>query len=185
MLKKLLLTLSLLALLAGCHTVPKTNQAYELFPAALVAEPIQMRAGYEHTTQPFEITSPKQAWDVSIGFARRDAVTPVKQFFCWIEPRGEVSFRRFNNCTNNEPGISLRWELIDSQGKTLVRYSYDALKQDTGGTYAGNAVTKTLSGFANFPSGTYRLKVTVLRDFPELDAHSPHILVNLPFFRKN
>ena len=185
MFKKLLFTLSLLALLAGCHTAPKTNQAYELFPAALVAEPIQMRAGYEHTTQPFEITSPKQAWDVSIGFARRDAVTPIKQFRCWIESRKDDFSRRYHHCIDDEPGINLRWELIDSQGKTLVRYSYDALKQEAGGTYASDAITKTLSGFANFQQGTYRLKVTVLRDFPELDAHSPHILVNLPFFRKN
>ena len=53
--KRTYVVFALLALLGngltGCHSVPKTNLAYDLFPAALLAEPIQMRAGVEHITQ--------------------------------------------------------------------------------------------------------------------------------------
>jgi len=171
--------------LTGCQTAPKTNLAYDLFPAALVAEPIQMRAGYEHITQPFEITGPEQRWNVSLGFARRDEITPVKVFFCWVDSR-KGSLRYLSHCTDDEPGIYARWELLNSDGKAVpgYAYTYDALIQNAGGTY-GKAVTRDMSGFTRLPKGTYRIKVTILRDFPQLDAHLPHILVNLPFFRKN
>jgi len=158
------------------------------FPSALLAEPIQLRAGYTHTTQPFQIKGPKERWAVALGFVRSDEAVSLEQKLkggsdiCWTDSPTEESRLIESKCKNINPGFSLRWELLREDGKAMARYEHDNLVKRGGGTYAGNAVTRTLSGFSDQSIGFYRLRVTVLRDAKELDFLKPHILVNRPFF---
>lgn len=184
--------------LSGCTTTSKvlttpgnTVAVAEYFPLALLAEPIQLRAGYTHLTQPFEIKGPEQTWNVELGFVRNDqGLTPEQRraggsIFCWTDsPANNERARIFWGCKTPSPGLNLRWELLRTDGVKVGEFSYDGLVQQAGGTSAANAITITISGFRNQPAGQYRLRVTVLRDFSELDTSKPHILINKPFFRK-
>ena len=154
----------------------------ELFPDALLAEPIRMRAGYTHTSQPFQVTSPDQIWEVSVGFVRRDDKIPFKRFACLVDSR-KSQLRNVRKCADDEPGIHMKWDLIRSDGTVIPGFTYDALTQDTSGQW-GNSVRSGLGKFVNQAAGTYRVKVTVLRDFAELDITDPHIVIDKPFFRR-
>jgi hypothetical protein len=182
------------AALVGCGgtpSLPTTSDnpapVAKHFPSALLAEPIQLRAGYSHLTQPFTIKSPRQRWNVSLGFVRSDEALTFQQKQdgqtdrCWTESPGESM--RPKTCKTDTPGYDLRWELLRSDGSIVTHYAYDSLRQDQGGTYSANAITRTLSGFTNQPPGEYQLRVTVRRDANELDFLKPHILIDRPFFR--
>ena len=157
----------------------------DLFPNALLAEPIQLRAGFTHLTQPFEIKGPEQTWNVEVGFVRNDQANPDGYIFCLTTSRLDNSARKYSRCKNDERGLNLHWELLRSDGTVVGSYSFDALTQQIDGSVSSrNSRSITLSGFRNQAAGQYRLRVTVLRDFPELDFAKPHLLVNKPFFRK-
>ncbi|MET3495107.1 hypothetical protein [Variovorax boronicumulans] len=179
-------------LLGGCAFTPTVLTTPgnpvpvgEVFPAALLAEPIQLRAGYVHTTQPFQIKGPKERWAVALGFVRTDTNRPIEKKVdgaydvCWTDAPGE-GFRP--KCNITTPGFSLRWELLREDGKMVTQYKHDNLVERSGGTYGATAITRTLSGFGDQGVGSYRLRVIVLRDGKELDFLKPHILVNRPFF---
>lgn len=158
----------------------------ELFPTALLAEPIKLRAGYTHTTQPFDVTNPVAVWEVSLGVVRRDEMIPFKRFFCLVFPReGQLRASKLveKRCPDDEPGIHIRWELLRSDGTAISEFTYDALKQNTSSQF-GHNVLIGLGAFTKQAAGQYRLRVTVLRDFPELDITNPHILIDKPFFRR-
>ena len=156
------------------------------FPSALLAEPIQLHEGYVHTTQPFTIKASGQRWAVALGFVRSDvALTPSQKANggsdrCWTEGPNE-GFRP-QVCRNITPGFHLRWELLNDEGVVTWRHTRDNLVEDAGGTYAADAITRTLSGFRDQSPGQYRLRISVLRDAKELDFLKPHILVDRPFF---
>ena len=145
----------------------------ELFPTALLAEPIKLRAGYTHTTQPFEVTSPEAVWEVSLGVVRRDEKIPAERFFCLVDSRNS-QLRKIRLCSNDEPGIHIQWELLSSDGKVVHSYTYDALKQIANNQTTRKAYQLGLGAFARQAVGQYTVKVTVLRDFPELDITGPH-----------
>lgn len=180
--------------LPGCWVIPpkvlttanNPVPVAEHFPAALVAEPIQLRKGYTHTTQLFTIKGPKERWTVAIGFVRSDeALAPSQKADggsdrCWTE--GPYEGMRPKVCRNSTPGFHLQWELLRADGSVASRYTRDNLVEDGGGTYGANAITRTLSGFRDQPPGQYRLRISVLRDARELDFLKPHVLVNRPFF---
>ena len=158
----------------------------ELFPNALLAEPIKMRAGYIHTSQSFEVASPDPIWEVSVGFVRRDDKIPFKRFHCLVDSRKSAhrsSILLEKMCPDDEPGIHMKWELTRSDGTVIPGFTYDALKQDTNGQ-SGRTYRVGLGAFTNQTAGQYRVKVTVLRDFPELDVTDPHIVIDKPFFRR-
>ena len=180
--------------LPGCWVIPpkvlttpdNPVPVAEYFPAALLAEPIQLRKGYTHTTQPFTIKGPKERWAVAIGFVRSDeALTPSQKAsggsdICWTNGPDEGMHSK--SCKSTTPGFYLRWELLREDGYIVSRQTRDNLVERGGGTYGANAITRTLSGFSDQPPGRYRLRVSVLRDAKELDFLKPHILVNRPFF---
>jgi hypothetical protein len=178
--------------IAGCGSAPpKTNLAHDLYPTALLAEPIKLRAGYEHVTQPFEVEGPEQSWSIELGLERHDdpnqangTSATTREFFCNATSRKDM-LRDVRKCSDTEPGIHLRWELFTIDGKIVRSATYDALLEKAGHTSTIYAVTVGLKGFTSLPKGTYRLKVVVLRDFLQLDANSPQILVSPPFFRKH
>ena len=158
----------------------------EVFPSALLAEPIQLRAGYTHTTQPFRIKDSKERWAVALGFVRTDeALTPSQRLAgdsntCWTDnPDKSI---RLKTCKSSSPGFHLRWDLLKEDGTVASHYEFDSLNANSGGTYAANAITSNFSGFSNQKVGTYRLRVNVFRDAKELDFLKPHILINRPFF---
>jgi len=156
------------------------------FPSALLAEPIQLRAGYSHTTQPFQIKGPKERWAVALGFVTTDAALTTQQRLnggsdtCWVDSPGKGL--RPKTCKNTTPGFNLQWQLLRADGSTAAQHAFDSSVEVSGGTYGANAITRTLSGFSDQGVGSYRLRVTVLRDAKELDFLKPHILVNKPFF---
>ena len=196
LLRKILTTLPLAAALVGmgslltsCGTTgpvlttpDNPVPVADLFPMALLAEPIKMRAGYTHTTQPFQIPSPDPVWEVSVGFVRHDDKIPFKRFACLVDSR-KSQLRDIRNCTDDEPGIHMKWELIRSDGTVVAGFAYDALKEKTNGQWS-DAVRVGLGAFTNQAAGTYRVRVTVLRDFPELDITDPHVIIDKPFFRR-
>ncbi|VTU26279.1 hypothetical protein [Variovorax sp. RA8] len=156
------------------------------FPSALLAEPIQLREGYTHVTQPFTIKAPNERWSTSLGFvAANGALTVQKRLvggsdMCWTNGPDEAM--RPRTCKNKTPGFHLRWELLREDGVVVVQRERDNLAKRGGGTYSANAITRTLSGFSNQRPGAYRLRITVLRDAKELDYLRPHILIDRPFF---
>lgn len=159
----------------------------ELFPTALLAEPIKLRAGYTHITQSFEVTSPETVWEVSLGVVRRDDEIPAKRFFCLVDSRESLSRSSLyleKKCPDDEPGIHIQWELLSADGMLIRWYTYDALKQNTNNQTTRIAYQLGLGAFTHLVAGQYRIKVTVLRDFPELDVTTPHIVVGRPFFRR-
>ncbi|MGJ7496999.1 hypothetical protein ACSFA8_18205 [Variovorax sp. RT4R15] len=182
------------AALVGCGVVPpnvlpthgNSVPIAKHFPAALLAEPIQLRAGFSYVTQPFPIAGPEERWAVALGFVRNDEPLTTQQRLagasntCWTDNPSKPI--RLKTCENFTPGFSVKWELLRENSSVAVQYAFDNLRADNGGTYAANAITSTLSGFSNQQSGFYRLRVTVLRDAKELDFLQPHILVNRPFF---
>jgi len=182
------------SVLGGCWIIPPNvlttpdNQVpvAKHFPSALLAEPIQLRAGYTHTTQPFQIKGPKERWAVALGFVRSDTGRPIEEKVneaydvCWTD--GPDKGLSYKTCKNTTPGFNLQWELLREDGSIAALYAFDSLRKDSGGTYSANAITRTLSGFSDQSIGSYRLRVTVLRDAKELDFLKPHILVNRPFF---
>ncbi|VTU26274.1 hypothetical protein [Variovorax sp. RA8] len=153
------------------------------FPSALLAEPIQLRMGYTHTTQPFTIKGPDERWTVAIGFVRNDQGVSLEEKLkgasntCLIETLRPPKF-----CRDASPGFNLQWELLREDGAVASRHALDSLSERSGGTYSGAAITRTLSGFRDQPPGQYRLRVSVLRDAKELDLLKPHILIDRPFF---
>jgi hypothetical protein len=155
----------------------------DFFPNALLAEPIKMRAGYTHTTQAFQVSDPDPVWEVSMGFVRRDDQMSFKRFACLVDSR-KSQLRDIRSCSNDEPGIYMKWELLRSDGVVIPGFTYDALKEQTNSQW-GSAVRVGLGAFTNQAAGSYRVKVTVLRDFPELDVTSPRIVIDKPFFRRN
>ena len=156
----------------------------DLFPNALLAEPIKMRAGYTHLTQPFPVAGPDPVWEVSVAFVRHDDKIPFKRFSCLVDSRKSLHRSMPEKyCPDDEPGIHMKWELIRSDGSVIPGFTYDALKQDTNGQW-GRSVRVGLGAFTNQAAGTYRVRVTVLRDFPELDVTDPHIVIDKPFFRR-
>lgn len=180
--------------LGGCSSSPKVTTAPEnsvqvgtIFPSALMAEPIQLRAGYIHTTQLFQIKESKERWTVALGFVRSDTRRSIEQKVdeaydvCWV--RGPGKGMGYMSCTKSiSPGFNLRWELLSADGEVASGYEFDSLREESGGTYSGVAITRTLSGFSGQAPGQYRLRVTVLRDGKELDFLKPHIVVDRPFF---
>lgn len=169
--------------LAAFSSIPATNSAQDLYPNALLVEPIKLRAGFVHVTQAFEVADPAAVREVSIGFKRVDDKLPIDRFFCFIDSRLDKFSREYHKCPNNEPGINLRWELVNEKGESLVTRTYDALVNATGSQSTKASLMLGLYTFSKQPKGMYRLKVTVLRDFPELDITDPHIVVGKPFFR--
>ena len=157
------------------------------FPNALLAEPLLLRAGNTHVTQPFAVSGSQERWTVALGFVRSDQALSAeerisgKTDICWTDSSIDPAPRP-RTCTNNAPGFKLRWELLRDDGATVAEFTFDSLVRREGGTYAENAITRTLSGFTNQKAGTYRLRVTILRDANELDFLRPHILVDRPFF---
>jgi hypothetical protein len=156
------------------------------FPSALLAEPIQMRQGSIHTTQPFMIRGPEERWAVAIGFVRSDEVlTPSQKADggsdrCWTNGPNEGMYPQV--CKNITPGFYLQWELLRQDGSIASRHARDNLVERGGGTYGAKSITRTLSGFRDQPPGQYRLRVSVLRDANELDFLKPHIVIDRPFF---
>lgn len=188
-------TLCALALgLPGCWIIPpkvlttpdNSVPVAKHFPSALLAEPIQLRKGYTHTTQEFGIKEANERWTVSLGFVAADNALTVQQRLdggsdtCWTN--GPNEGMRLRTCSNTTPGFHVRWELLRDDGNVVAQHERDNLVERGGGTYSANAVTRTLSGFSNQPPGRYRLRVTVLRDANELDFLKPHILIDRPFF---
>ncbi|WP_431127427.1 hypothetical protein [Variovorax paradoxus] len=180
--------------LGGCGIVPPTVlttpgnpvPVAKHFTSALLAEPIELRAGFSHVTQPFLIKGPQERWAVALGFVRNDELLTTQQRLagasntCWTDNPSKPI--RLKTCESITPGFSVKWELLRENSTVAMQYAFDNLRADNGGTYAANAITSTLSGFSNQQSGSYRLRVTVLRDAKELDFLQPHILVNRPFF---
>ena len=168
------------------NPVPVANY----FPNALLAEPLLLRAGNTHVTQPFAIKGPQERWTVALGFVRSDQVLSAQERMegrtdiCWTDSPIDPAPRP-RTCANSTPGFNLRWELLRDDGRTVAEFTYDSLVQREGGTYAANAITRAVSGFTNQSAGMYRLRITVLRDARELDFLKPHILVDLPFFRRS
>ena len=158
----------------------------DLFPTALLAEPIKMREGYTHLTQPFQVVGPNPVWEVSVGFVRRDDKIPFKRFLCLVDSRKSASRSSpllEKRCPDDEPGIHMKWELIRSDGTVIPGFTYDALKEKTNSQWS-DSVRLGLGAFTNQAAGQYRVKVTVLRDFPELDVTDPQIVIDKPFFRR-
>lgn len=155
------------------------------FPTALLAEPLQLRAGYIHETQPFAIKGPEERWSVALGFVRTDAGLTTQQRLdgqsntCWTDSPGDT----MKSCKQPTPGFHVRWELLRSNGSVAASAERDSLVGRGGGTSAANALTSTLSGFTRQSAGEYRLRVSILRDAEALDFLKPHILVDRPFFR--
>ena len=182
------------SVLGGCWIIPPNVlttpdnpvPVAKHFPSALLAEPIQLRAGYTHTTQPFQIKGPKERWAVALGFIRSDEALTTQQRLeggsntCWTDNPSKAI--HLKTCKSTAPGFNLRWELLRNDGVVAVRYAFDSLVANSGGTYAANAITSNLSGFSDQEQGIYKLRVIVLRDAEELDFLKPHILVNRPFF---
>jgi hypothetical protein len=180
--------------LAGCWVIPpkvlttpgNPVPVAKHFSSALLAEPIQLRKGYVHTTQPFMIKALDERWTVSLGFVAADSALTVQQRLdggsdtCWTNGPGEGM--RLRTCKNTTPGFHLRWELLREDGAVAAQGERDNLNERGGGTYSTNAITRTLSGFSKQRPGIYRLRITVLRDAKELDFLKPHILVDRPFF---
>ena len=157
------------------------------FPSALLAEPIQLRKGYTHTTQPFAIKGSNERWAVAIGFVRSDMDRPIEKKVnedydvCWIRSPGDGIGS--TSCNQNiGPGFDVSWELLHEDGSIAAQFRLDSSRKDSGGTFSVNAITRTLSGFRDKPAGRYRLRVSVLRDAKELDFLKPHILIDRPFF---
>jgi len=181
--------------LVGCWSVPNVLTTPDnpvavakYFPSALLAEPIELREGYTHTTQPFPIKSQTERWDVALGFVRMDQALSMQQKrdgaadTCWTD--SAIDPTRLRTCTNANPGFNLKWDLLRADGTIAGTYTHDSLIDRGGGTYAGNAITRTLSGFSNQAPGQYRLRITVLRDARELNFLKPHVVVEIPFFRR-
>jgi hypothetical protein len=129
----------------GCASAPSTNLAPDLYPAALLAEPIKMRAGFIHTSQAFTVTGPEQVWEVNIGFMRRDDKINVKRFFCLVDSR-KSPLREFNNCSNDEPSIHVKWVLVRLDGTEVGGFVYDALHQKANGQSSKKALQIGLAG---------------------------------------
>jgi len=181
--------------LPGCWVIPPkvlttTDNPVPVakhFPSALLAEPIQLRKGYIHTTQAFMIKRPSERWAVAIGFIRTDTNRPIKDKenenydLCWIRSPGDGIGS--TSCDKSiTPGFDVTWELLQEDGRVIARFRLDSLRRDSGGTFSATAITRTLSGFRDQPPGQYRLRVSVLRDANELDFLKPHIVVDRPFF---
>ena len=171
-------------LIASCASAPKhkTNLEPKLYPNAFLAEPIKLRAGFVHVTQKFEIAKMDEVWEVNIGFKRVDDKLPVNRFFCLVESRLNKFSRDYSKCTNDEPGVNLRWELIDGSGEVIRYQTYDALKELTGSQSSRDSFMLGLHTFYTPYKGLYRLKITMLRDFQELDITDQHIVLDRPFF---
>jgi len=186
---------TLMLALPGCWIIPpkvlttpdNPVPVAKHFPSALLAEPIQLRKGYIHTTQAFVVKGPDERWSVSLGFVAADSALTVQQRLdggsdtCWTN--GPNEGMRLKSCRNTTPGFHLRWELLRDDGTVVAEHERDNLVERGGGTYSANAITRTLSGFSSQRPGTYRLRIAVLRDAKELDFLKPHVLVDRPFFR--
>jgi hypothetical protein len=182
-LTRLLAALLFSFLLWGCASTPKTNLAPDLFPTALLAEPIKMRAGFTHTTQPFEITGPDQVWEVNIGFKRQDDKLKSNRFFCLTTSKKD-SLHKHVKCDDETPKVHIRWSLIRADGADIGGHTYDASVQDTNTQSSRLDYQVGLRAFTNQPRGIYTLKVYVLRDQSELEATNSFIVIGKPFFRK-
>ena len=175
-----------IAALPGCWVIPpkvlttpdNPVPVAKHFPSALLAEPIQLRKAYNHTTQHFEIKEFDERWAVSLGFVAADSALTVQQRLdggsdtCWTN--GPNEGMRLRTCKNRTPGFHLQWELLRDDGTVVAQHERDNLVEGGGGTYSANAITRTLSGFSNQRPGNYRLRITVLRDAKELDFLKPH-----------
>lgn len=175
----------------GCASIPPNLptvrgnpvSVVDAFPSALLAEPLQLRAGYVHTTRPFQITRPNERWAVSLGFIRNDQSVPLDEKLrgasntCWIDTVRPPKF-----CRVVSPGFKVQWELMKEDGRIVARHALDSAYQESGGTYSAVAITRTLPGFSDQPLGQYRLRISVVRDAKELEFLNPHILVGRPFF---
>lgn len=179
--------------LGGCWAIPhevltasgNAVPMSKIFPSSLLAEPIQLRAGYAHTTKSFRVEA-NERWTVSLGFVRNDQFVSLEEKIggasntCWIDTVRPAKF-----CRVISSGFKVQWELVNEKDEVAKKYEIDSLREESGGTYSANAITRGMSGFKDQPPGTYRLKVKVLRDAKELDFLKPHVLVDRPFFRPN
>lgn len=127
--------------LGGCWTIPpyvlttpgNPVSVAEVFPSTLLAEPIQLRARYTHTTQPFRIKDSRERWAVALGFVRTDeALTPSQRLAgdsntCWTDnPDKSI---RLKTCKSNSPGFHLRWDLLKEDGTVASQYEFESLFQ--------------------------------------------------------
>ncbi|SEK36714.1 hypothetical protein SAMN05518845_10192 [Variovorax sp. YR750] len=183
----------LAGVVGGCALSPgvlttsdRSMQVGAVFPSALMVEPVQLRAGNIHTTQLFQIKDIRERWIVALGFLRTDQkLTPQQRMggksnTCWTDSPDKPI--RLKTCEKVSPGFYLRWELLQEDGIVVAQYSFDSLTASSGGTYTADAITSTLSGFSSQEPGSYKLRITVLRDSKELDFLSPHIVIERPFF---
>jgi hypothetical protein len=171
------------AVLAACYVPPKTNLLPDLYPSAMLVEPIKMRRGFVYTSSPIEAPSPDQLWEVSLGFERKDAVLPGKRFFCLLDSRQSPS-RTIIDCPNDEPGVHVRWELLREDGTAIQGASYDAIVERTNSQSTMASLLVGLGALRNPGAGTFRVRLHVLRDFPELDITNPQLVVNMQFFQR-
>lgn len=169
--------------LTGCYAPPKANPLPDLYPSAMLVEPIKMRAGYVYTSAPIEVSSTDEVWEVSLGFARQDAVLPFPRFFCLLESRKGL-IRQGRNCPNDEPGIQVRWEILRNDGIAISGATYDAIIDKAAGESSRGAYLVVLGALKSPGLGKLRVRLHVLRDFPELDVTNPQLVVNMEFFRR-
>jgi hypothetical protein len=149
----------------------------------MLVEPIKMRAGYVHTSAPIEVSSTDQVWEVSLGFARQDAVLPFPRFFCLLDSRVGL-IRQGRNCPNDEPGVHVRWEVLQSDGTVISGGGYDAIYENTNRESSLASLVIAMGVLRSSQLGKVRIRLYVLRDFPELDVTNPQLVVNMAFFRR-
>lgn len=172
------------AVLAACYVPPKTNLLPDLYPSAMLVEPIKMRAGYVHTSAPIEVNSTDQVWEVSLGFARQDAVLPYPRFFCLLDSRKSM-IRKGRNCLDDEPAVHVRWEVLHSDGAVIQGGSYDAINEDTNRESSRASLVISMGVLRSAHLGKVKIRLHVLRDFPELDITNPQLIVNKAFFQRS
>jgi hypothetical protein len=170
-------------LLAACAAPAIHEGLPPLFANAMIAEPIKMRAGYTHITQPFEIRDPSQVWEVNLGFLRKDDLLPVNNFFCLVDSR-KSQLRSYRKCDDNEPAIHVKWELLRTDQTSAGGFEYDAKSKAANGQSSMSGYLLGLGAFSKQELGRYRIRITILADTPGLDLTTPHVVIATPFFNR-
>jgi hypothetical protein len=168
---------------AACATAVKHEDLPALFPNALIAEPIKLRTGYVHTTQPFDVTNPAQVWEVNLGFVRKDDALAVNSFFCLVDSRKSM-LRAHRKCNDGEPALHVKWELLRDDQFSAGGFEYDAKSTDTNSQSSRADYLLGLGAFSKQAPGRYRIRITILADIPELDITTPHLVIAKPFFNR-
>jgi hypothetical protein len=169
--------------LLACAQPSLQGQGEDAYPSAAWQSRIELRQGFELISPVLELSAGSRQ-EIGIAFKRQEAKLSTPEFFCMtrsaLDPLRQVE----KACSHPYPGLAVSLSVLNAQGQTVLQRRYDSLTEDAPNQTTALSRQLGLLGTSGLPAGSYRVKLQVLRDFPQLQVTEPHLVFTEAFFKR-